>query len=208
MQSVNYCARSLRALVLLSLSFFAVCSIVHAQVLTYQLQPGATITRSPLGGVIFPSEPLTGTFQWTFGGTGTSGEPIFDLVSLSFSSPSFSIQMDPAWTSRTFFDSPPSTLGSLGAYVIATGLSPSNLYFHTIGNYTGPSSAPTSFNFVDNHSLVFYTSIVSFDSSYSFVGPIADTSFVAVLVPEPSSLILFGLGTLSFLTFTKRLSRS
>lgn len=205
MRSAHRCLQSFCALALTTLSIFSTSSILHGQILTYQLQPGSTITPVPVGGVTYPSEPLSGTFQWLIVGTEPNGSPLLETASISFSSPSYSIQLTPGTITTTYLDPPPLSDGSLAGLVTLTGLFPSQAIFQAAGYYSGPISAPTSVNFSDNSLLALGVAIVSYDLRGNY-SPIADASIVAVLVPEPSTFAILSLAAIGLIA-SQRFSR-
>jgi hypothetical protein len=167
-----------------------------AQVLNYVLQPGSYI-RPDFG--TFTDEPLTGSFQWIFQGTNRNGNGIFQLVSLSFTSASFSITLDPNPSTPDsdidLLQSYPTRVGAVAGIVDLNGFTspppllgystePSPAMLAVGGLYNGPDYAPTSFSTGDEPAI----------------GPIngglliASLNLNVALVPEPSALTLLALG--------------
>jgi hypothetical protein len=77
---------------------FAVVAFVvttaRSQTYQYMLEPGSTITPSYYGSPVGPTEPLSGTFSWTFVQYSATWSTVnFATTALDFHSPSFSLTL-------------------------------------------------------------------------------------------------------------------
>jgi len=118
-----------RPLILIAASY-CVASAASAQTYEYVLEPGSTITPSYYGTPVGPTEPLSGTFSWTFVSfDSTFSTYNFNTTALNFYSPSYTLTLnsspDNGGTSGT------SSAAAFSATVNATGapLSSSPLTF-------------------------------------------------------------------------------
>ena len=166
--------------------------IAHAQTYQYVLQPGSTITPiAGIGNPTGPTEALSGTFSWTYVGDYVfNGQDDYQFVvtALHFSSRSYSLT----------FNSNPFNSGTGGGSfafdptVDTTGLAGSPASFEgPQGTYLGNGQDPSQLSISDY--------------LYPASGPpVAAISFVAVPVPEPNALIVFGLGLLAVMGRQRR----
>jgi hypothetical protein len=179
--------RTLTRVVLL-LTAAVVAFTASAQTYQYVLEPGSTITPSYYGTPVGPTEPLSGTFSWTFVSFDSYWSTYnFNTTALNFHSPSYTLTLnsspDNGGTSGT------SLAASFSATVNATGapLSSSPLTFvpwpANDGSYEGDPSAPSRLIFVHER----------LDPPTG-----ALISFTAVLIPEPSAAALMTVCLISF----------
>jgi len=151
--------------------------------LIYELDLGSTVTVQ--GG---SPEALTGTFTWEL----SSAPGLFHAhaTELSFQSESFTFTLNT--TPYNNLDSAlfPDGTCFFGEVVDATGLSLGTVEISSFeeGYYTGPINGPTN--------LVLPDVVIVDHSGGPFIGWI-DMS--ATLVPEPATVLLFGLGGLGLL---------
>jgi hypothetical protein len=164
-----------------------------AQVLTYQLLPGSTIT--PNNG---PTEALTGSFQWVPSPLPGFNEEIFQPVSFNLSSASCTLSL----YGGTQFNSAADLGSDVFAFAInvqATGLSISSgtiLEYPNDGTYTGSPYAPTQ--------IILPSLKIAPIGGGSYA---ASLNFTAALVPEPSPSVLLAVGLLLVLARTLQRQR-
>jgi hypothetical protein len=159
---------------------------VRGQTYQYQLEPGSTITPSYYGNPTGPSQPLTGTFSWTFVSFDAYWTTYnFSTTALNFHSTSMSLTLN----SRPYNGGTSSSETAAGfeATVNATGggmTSPLSFvpWPANDGSYEGDPSRPTRLIFLHER----------LDPA-----PGALISFTAVLVPEPSAAAFMVLGLIS-----------
>lgn len=159
--------------------------VVRAQTYQYMLEPGSTITPSFYANPVGPTEPLTGTFSWTFVQYDAYWSTVnFSTTALNFHSPSFTLTLASGASGGT------STAGPWAAFeanVNATG-APLSSSLHFVpwpandGSFEGDPFMPSRLIFPH----------LRLDPA---VGALV--SFTAVLVPEPSAAALIILGLLS-----------
>lgn len=146
----------------------------HGQTYQYMLEPGSTITPSFYGSPAGPTEPLSGTFSWTFTGYDAYWSTVnFATTALNFHSPSFTLSLASPDSCGT------STAGPWAVFeanVNATG-APLTSPLHFVpwpandGAFEGDPFMPSRLIFLHER----------LDPA---VGALV--SFTAVLVPEPS----------------------
>jgi hypothetical protein len=180
----------------------ALCAVVlllgfstRAQILTYQLLPGATITPWDTG----VTEALSGTIQWY--STPLPGFPqqnfeplVFDLTSATCH---LTLYDGTHLNSAAALDS---NVFAFAMTVNATGLSLSSGNIQELfnnGTYTGPPDAPTQLNLPDLR-------IAPLGGGVFF----ASLSFTAVLVPEPSAPVLIAVALLLMLVWRLKTRKS
>jgi len=161
-----------------------------AQILTYQLLPGSTIT--PSGG---PTGALTGSFQWQPALLAGFNEVIFEPVSLQLSSASCSLSLynGTQLNSAAALDS---NVFGFAINVQATGLSISTgtiIEYPNDGTYAGSSYAPTEIYLPDLRITPIGGGLYA-----------ASLGFTAELVPEPSSSMLLAVAFLPMFIQTIR----
>ena len=157
-------------------------SASRAQTYQYMLEPGSTITPSFYANPVGPTEPLTGTFSWTFVLYDAYWSTVnFSTTALSFQSPSFTLTLASGASGGT------STAGPWAAFeanVNATG-APLTSPLHFVpwpandGTFEGDPFMPSRLVFLHER----------LDPA---VGALV--SFTAVLVPEPAATALTTLG--------------
>jgi hypothetical protein len=167
----------------------AACGVAltaRAQTYQYMLEPGSTIT--PTYGIypIGPSQSLTGTFSWTLVGYegGNMDEYIWLTSALDLKSASYSLTLSPNGAGSATSGS--SNGAGLNTWIQAPALSATpvcTLAVPSTGSYEGDPSMPSR--------LLFYDEYLDPSNGQPYV---AHLSFTAVLVPEPSSLVLLALG--------------
>ncbi len=158
----------------------------RAQTFQYMLEPGSTITPSYYGSPIGATEPLTGTFSWTYVGYDAYWSTVnFNTTALSFHSPSYSLSL-----LSSPYNGGTSTAGPWAAFdatVTAIG-APLSSPLHFVpwpandGTFEGDPFMPSRLIFLHER----------LDPA-----PGALISFTAVLVPEPSAAALILLGLIS-----------
>lgn len=164
-----------------------------ADVYTYQLLPGSTITPTNGPDQLGPSEPLTGTFQWT-----QEMPDAFNAVSLNLSSPSYTFTLRLpiqneyqsslfSFSNGTFFAESVDVGG-----VLAPVLSAPTLYSFLQGTYEGPADHPTKVTYPGVHLI-----------SSSGGASQATISFSAIAVPEPSTFAAAIVGLLCLARYAR-----
>jgi hypothetical protein len=185
----------------LSLMFAVVLSGIIADtagaaILTYVLQPGATITRYEGSVPIGPTESMSGTFSWVQIKSGLANYVAFDATALDFQSASYHLTLNTTVNNRASSARRSPQEVAFGEIVDAVGLSTTPLDTYTVpdwGTYDGPAESPTVLTFAEIR-----------------LGPpqggpwAAKISFTAVQVPEPTTLALLFTAFLGGLLWWRR----
>jgi hypothetical protein len=154
----------------------------RAQTFQYMLEPGSTITPSYYGSPIGATEPLTGTFSWTYVSYDAYWSTVnFNTTALSFHSPSYSLSL-----LSSPYNGGTSTAGPWAVFdATVTAIGAPLSFFPwpaNDGTFEGDPFMPSRLIFLHER----------LDPA-----PGALVSFTAVLVPEPSAAALIVLGLIS-----------
>jgi hypothetical protein len=159
-------------------------------VITYRLLPGSNFTPMYTSVVTGPTQNITGTFTWEQVNSYTYDYTVFNATDLHFQSQSYSFNLNTTsndlksnvWYSinRTAFSEVVNATG-IG---ITTG---QLLLGLTWGTYTGPAISPTSLSY----------SNLELWSTGTYGYRYGKMTLYAEQIPEPATLLLFGLASLA-----------
>jgi hypothetical protein len=152
-----------------------------AVTLTYQLLPGATITPYFGADSTGPTEPLSGSFNWT-GPVISGGLVGWNATALSFSSPSFLLTLNETSVNdvaTSVFASPIKTYFSEVVNIQGMPIDVGRISTWTEGTYVGTPSLPTMLIYPELR-------ISPPNGGYWY----ARITFTAQLVPEPSTWVM------------------
>jgi len=157
----------------------------YAENIPYKLMPGSTITPVYGPDPVGPTEALTGTFQW-YADWSDLNLIAYNASQLYFESDSFTVSLNTTplneYATSVFKDSQDTyfmELVDLTGLPITTGM----LECFTVGAYSGPSSSPLTLDYPD-------VRITPLEGGFFR----AKLTIVAEQIPEPTTLLLLGLG--------------
>ena len=171
---------------------FFIQAPAKAITLTYQLLPGATITpylgATPTG----PTEPLSGSFNWT-GPVNSGSYAVWNATALSFSSPSFLLTLNETAVNdvaTSVFANPVKTYFSEVVNIEGMPIDVARISVWDEGTYVGTPSLPT---------LLIYPElrISPPNGGYWY----ARITFTAQLVPEPSTWVMAAFAGVALIGF-------